>query len=138
MYPFWVLITTIIIWIGGWYTSGLPPGALLIIIVMGISFSRLAKKEMLGFSNKFNHVTSKKHFFRILSVILTGFVIAGLAKMMIRLIIWTSIWVCCNTETADLLVKDNLLLSKYLDLFVCTPCLVLFFILYRKFKFQTA
>ena len=136
MHPFWVLIITLIAWIGGWYTSGLPPVALLIIVVILISLSRLAKKEMSRFSGKVNHATSKKQVLRILPVILTGFVIAGLAKMMISLIIWTSIWVWCDIETADLLAKDNLLLSKYLDLFVCIPLLVLFFVLYSIFRSQ--
>jgi hypothetical protein len=136
MYPFWVLIITLIAWIGGWYTSGLPPVALVVIIGILISSNKLAKKEMTRLYGKINHATSKKQVLRIFTVILTGFIMAGLAKMMISLIIWTSIWVWCDIETADLLAKDNLLLSKYLDIFVCIPLLVLFFVLYSIFRSQ--
>jgi len=134
LYPFWVFVITITLWIGAWYTSGLPPVALILVAAGVIYFTKFAKEEMINSSKRFK-ITKFKSVSTIL-MILTAFSISGLVKIVISLSIWTFIWIFKGIKAADLIAKDNMVLSSYLDLFVCLPTFILFFVLYWKFKPQ--
>jgi len=129
--PLSVIIYVLSLLIGGWLSSGLPPMALLIIIVGAVY---LGKTFIPQFKSEELEKSHKRSYFSIVPVVIIAFLVTALAKMTTLFILWIGVWIFRGVDAADLLVRDNPSLQAYLDLLVCVPSLVLFFVLYRMLR----
>jgi len=132
----WVLIATLLIWFGGWYTSAFPPIALLF-LGLGFYFLIIRNfKEKMG-SATFSGLTGfiHKKFVKFILFIFLFFALAGIAKLTALFILWTFVWLSkgVNMDIADELIRDNQIVHALTDIFISIPVMVILIILYLRY-----
>ena len=132
----WVLIASIVLWFGGWRTSGLPPAALAF-LAGGFYFLIVSDfRKRIILRTKLTEFVHKHKPLNYILVLFLFLVLGGIAKEVTLLSLWTFIWLTRGVDIADKLIRDNPTIHGLTDIFVVLPVTIALVVLYLRYLRQ--